>query len=430
MPSPESPAKPIAESLKALDCYLVGGAVRDEILGKPVADQDWVVVGATVQQMLDLGLRPVGQDFPVFINPENGQEYALARTERKTAKGYTGFEFHASPDVTLEDDLARRDLTVNAMAKSFTGEIIDPFNGAQDIRKKLLRHVSPAFVEDPVRILRVARFAARFKFDVAPETKELMQTMVNNGEVDSLVAERVWQEMHKALQTDHPHIFLQVLRECGALARILPEVDTLYGVPQTKTYHPEVDTGIHMEMVMEQVALISPDPMVRFAALVHDLGKGVTPEHILPSHRGHETAGVPLIKELCARLRVPNQYQSLALAVGEYHLHMHKMFTLRPETILKVLEKTRSLSDPQRASQIADACLADARGRTAFETREYPQARLYVETQRAAASVNAGEIAARYEGTEAIKQNIARARSTAIEAARAAFVNENEIMIE
>lgn len=412
-------------SIAELDCYLVGGAVRDEALGLSVADQDWVVVGATVQQMLDLGLRQVGQDFPVFINPANGQEYALARTERKTARGYAGFEFHASPDVTLEEDLARRDLTVNAMAKSASGELIDPFNGMQDLHAGVLRHVSPAFVEDPVRILRVARFAARFEFTVAPDTLQLMQTMVGNGEADALVAERVWQELHKTLLTQHPHIFLQTLRACGALAKILPEVDALYGVPQTAEYHPEVDTGVHMEMVMQQVAQISADPLVRFAALTHDLGKGITPAHVLPSHKGHEQAGVPLIKALCERLRVPNKYRALALAVGEYHLHMHKMFALKASTILRVLEKTRSLLDTERAQQIADACLADARGRTGFETRDYPQARLFVELQQAAAAVDAATIAAQHDKPAGIKAALERARCAAIEHARKAFEVEN-----
>ncbi len=416
-------------SIAELDCYLVGGAVRDEALGLPVADQDWVVVGATVQQMLGLGLRQVGQDFPVFINPSNGQEYALARTERKTARGYAGFEFHASPDVTLEEDLARRDLTVNAMAKSVTGELIDPFNGMQDLRDGVLRHVSPAFVEDPVRILRVARFAARFKFSVAPNTLQLMQTMVDNGEADALVAERVWQELHKTLLTQHPHIFLQTLRACGALAKILPEVDALYGVPQTAEYHPEVDTGVHMEMVMQQVAQISSDPIVRFAALTHDLGKGITPAHVLPSHKGHEQAGVPLIKALCERLRVPNKYRALALAVGEYHLHMHKMFALKASTILRVLEKTRSLLDTERAQQIADACLADARGRTNFETRDYPQARLFVELQRAAAGVDAAAIAAQHDKPAGIKAALERARCAAIEQAREAFLAEHDVAL-
>ena len=413
-------------SLDQLQRYLVGGAVRDEALGLEVADQDWVVVGATPQQMLDMGMVAVGKDFPVFIHRETGQEYALARTERKTARGYAGFSFHADPDITLEQDLARRDLTINAIAKSVDGEIIDPFDGLSDIKARVLRHVSPAFIEDPVRVLRVARFAARFKFDVAPETMQLMQEMVKNGEVDALVPERIWQEMHKALLTDHPQLFISVLRECGALARILPEVDALFGVPQTKQYHPEVDTGVHILMVMEQVALISDDEVVRFAALVHDLGKGITPQSILPSHKGHEKAGLPLIKALCERLRVPNKYRALALAVGEYHLHMHKMMELKPSTILKMLERTRCVNDAKRAQQIADACLADATGRTGFETRPYPQASLFVELQRAAAGVNTKALAGDEANGALVKAKIDRARCKAIDAARQQFMSELE----
>ncbi len=410
-----------------LEVYLVGGAVRDAALGLDVADKDWVVVGASVEQMLALGFKPVGQDFPVFIHPQSGEEYALARTERKTAKGYTGFEFHASPDVTLEEDLARRDLTINAIAQSPSGEIIDPFNGLDDLQKGILRHVSPAFSEDPVRILRAARFAARFDFQVAPTTLVLMQEMVANGEVDALVAERVWQELYKTLLCDHPERFVQVLRECGALARILPEVDALYGVPQTAKYHPEIDTGVHTEMVLQQVVPISKDPQTRFAALVHDLGKGVTPEDVLPSHKGHELAGVPLIKQLCERLRIPKQYQALALAVGEYHLHMHRMFILKPQTVLKMLERTRSINDAARAKQIADACLADARGRTGFETREYPQAALYQELQAAAADVDAAAIARRFSDSEKIKSEISKLRCSAIAERREQFCTDHTI---
>ena len=388
--------------LSQLNTYLVGGAVRDHLLGISVEDRDWVVVGSSPQDMVDRGFEPVGKDFPVFINKDTGEEYALARTERKTAKGYQGFQFSTSPDITLEEDLARRDLTINAMAQDANGKVIDPFNGQADLQAKVIRHVSEAFVEDPVRILRAVRFAARFNFSIAPETMALMQSMVSNGEVDALVPERVWAETYKALKSNAPQIFFQVLRDCGALRRVMPEVDALFGVPQTASYHPEIDTGIHTMMVIEQAAKLTQDTMVRFAALVHDLGKAVTPEDVLPSHKGHELAGLPLIREFCERLRVPKKYQALALAVGEYHLHMHKMYELKATTVLKVLEKTRSLMDDQRAEQVALACLADARGRTGFENRDYSQAKVFMQFQQAAKSVDAGAIAENV--TENLKQ--------------------------
>ena len=390
--------------------YLVGGAIRDRLLGLPVLDRDWVVVGATPEQMVKQGYEPVGKDFPVFINKDTGEEYALARTERKTAKGYQGFQFNASPEITLEQDLERRDLTINAMAEDDDGNIIDLHNGMADLQAGIIRHVSDAFLEDPVRVLRAARFAARFDFTIAPETLKLMSEMVNNGEVDALVPERVWAEMRKALDTDTPQRFFQVLRDCGALQKILPEIDALFGVPQTAKYHPEIDTGVHTFMVVEQATKLSTDPLVRFAALTHDLGKAVTPADILPSHRGHETGGLPIIKDLCERLRVPKKFQSLALAVAEYHLHMHKMFELRPQTVLNMLEKTRSLSDPGRAKQIALCCIADARGRINFENRDYPQADLFLQFQQAANSVNGGEIAKGMNDGEKIQAAIRRAR--------------------
>lgn len=406
-------AKP-APAASALQCYLVGGAVRDAALGLAVADRDWVVVGATPQMMVDLGYLPVGKDFPVFIDRDTGEEYALARTERKTAKGYQGFKFNASPEITLEQDLARRDLTINAMAEAPNGELIDPFNGMQDLRAGIIRHVSDAFVEDPVRVLRAARFAARFKFKIADQTQVLLEHLVDIGEVDALVPERVWAEMHKALLTDAPQIFFSVLRDCGALARVLPEIDALFGVPQTAKYHPEIDTGVHTLMVMEQAALLSADPLMRFAALVHDLGKAITPASVLPSHKGHEQGGLPLIKQLCERLRVPKKYQSLALAVAEYHLHMHKMMELKPSTVLRMLEKTRSLNDDERALQIAQCCIADARGRTGFENRDYPQAELFLRYQQAARDVDAGAIAAQLSSAKDIQEAISRARVAAI----------------
>lgn len=390
--------------------HLVGGAVRDRLLGVDAPDRDWVVVGSTPQEMVDQGYEPVGKDFPVFINKTSGEEYALARTERKTAKGYQGFQFNASPEITLEQDLERRDLTINAMAEDAHGKIIDLFGGQEDLANGIIRHVSDAFLEDPVRILRAARFAARFGFSIAPETLELMKAMVVNGEVDALVPERVWAEMKKALITDSPQMFFQVLRDCGALERVLPEIDALFGVPQTAKYHPEIDTGIHTLMVVEQAARLSDDPVMRFASLVHDLGKAKTPTEILPSHTGHELGGLPIIKQLCERLRIPKQYQSLALAVSEYHLHMHKMAELRPKTVLKMLEKTRSLMDDNRAQQVANCCIADARGRTGFENRDYTQAALFIKFQQAAKSVNGGEIAKGYSDGEQIQRAIHDAR--------------------
>ena len=360
-----------------MQIYLVGGAVRDSLLNYPFSERDWVVVGATPQEMLDLGYQPVGRDFPVFLHPQSKEEYALARTERKTAPGYTGFEFQASPDVTLEQDLQRRDLTINAMAQDNDGRLIDPYGGQADVENRLLRHVSPAFCEDPVRILRVARFAARYHhlgFQVADETLQLMRTMVSRGEVDALVAERVWQEMHKALRERHPEIFIQVLRDCGALQRIMAEIDCLFGIPQPATYHPEIDTGVHTLMVLEQAARLSVDPRVRFAALTHDLGKCLTPADKLPSHHGHEEAGVKVINKLCERLRVPNEFRDLAVLTSRFHLHAHRAFELRDTTLLKTLEQLDGLRKPQRFEQFLLACIADIRGRKGSENCDYHQA--------------------------------------------------------
>jgi len=394
--------------------YLVGGAVRDAALGLEVVDRDWVVVGSSPEEMEQLGYVAVGKDFPVFIDKESGEEYALARTERKTAKGYQGFEFNTAPDITLRQDLERRDLTINAMAQDKDGIIIDPFNGMKDLKNGVLRHVSEAFIEDPVRVLRVARFAARFNFKIAPETLTLMRTMVDNGEVDSLVPERVWAELLKALNSDAPHVFFKALRDCRALAPILPEIDDLFGVPQTARYHPEIDTGVHTLMVIEQAAKISKDPLVRFAALVHDLGKATTPENELPSHKGHEARGLPIIERLCERLRVPKKFQSLALDVSEFHLHMHKMYELKPKTVLKMLERTRSLNDDKRAQQIAHCCTADARGRTGFEDRDYTQAQLFLDYQQIAQAVDAKAIAKNIKGGKKIEAAIRKARVAAL----------------
>jgi tRNA nucleotidyltransferase (CCA-adding enzyme) len=356
--------------------YRVGGCVRDRLLGLPVKDRDWVVVGATPEAMRAQGFTAVGKDFPVFLHPQTKEEYALARTERKTAPGYTGFSFHAAPDVTLEDDLRRRDLTINAMAEDEDGVLIDPFHGKRDLEKRLLRHVSPAFVEDPVRILRVARFAARFAvlgFTLADETRRLMQTMVNNGEVDALVPERVWQETQRALGEQQPWVFFEVLRGCGALARLFPEIDQLFGVPQPEDHHPEIDTGVHIIMVLQQAARLSEDPRVRFAALVHDVGKGITPEEEWPQHIEHEARGVPIVKKMCERLRVPNDYRDLALLVTEFHLLFHRAKELRPGTILELLQRLDALRRPERFEQFLLACEADSRGRPGYEQRELKQ---------------------------------------------------------
>ena len=408
-----------------LQKYLVGGAVRDHALGTKIIDRDWVIVGSTPEEMVQLGYLPVGKDFPVFIDKDSGEEYALARTERKTAKGYQGFQFNASPEITLEQDLARRDLTINAMAQDVNGNLIDPFNGMNDLKNGVLRHVSDAFLEDPVRILRVARFAARFNFTIQSSTQALMKEMVTNGEVNALVAERVWTEMAKALACNKPQIFFQTLRDCGALAKILPEIDNLFGIPQTAKYHPEIDTGIHTLMVIEQAAKLTQDPLVRFASLVHDLGKAITPKEILPSHRGHETGGIPIIRQLCERLRVPKKQQSLALAVCEYHLHMHKMFELKASTVLKMLENTRSLMDDERAKQITLCCLADVRGRTGFENREYKQIDLFLRYQQAAQKVNGGEIAKNYNDGQKIQAAIHQARVAEINKVKQSLSHNN-----
>src|SRR5271169_1576123 len=320
-----------------LKIYCVGGAVRDRLLGLPVMDHDWVVVGATPEDMVDRGYRPVGKDFPVFLHPDTHEEYALARTERKTAPGYKGFVIHASPDVTLEQDLLRRDFTINAIAEDAKGRLIDPYGGEADLRAGILRHVSPAFNEDPVRILRAARFVARFGFSIAPETLELMCTIVNNGEVDALVAERVWQELARGLMEKTPSRFFTTLRECGALAKILPEVDALFGVPQPLQYHPEGDCGTHIMMVLDDAAQHGYTLEVRFAALTHDLGKGNTPKDILPRHIGHESRGVDLLRALCERLRVPNECRDLGLLVARYHGEIHRARELRADTIVRLL---------------------------------------------------------------------------------------------
>jgi tRNA nucleotidyltransferase (CCA-adding enzyme) len=354
--------------------YVVGGAVRDALLGLPQSDRDWVVVGATPQQMLDAGFKPVGRDFPVFLHPRTGEEYALARTERKSGPGYHGFTVHAAPGVTLEEDLARRDLTINAMARDDDGTLIDPFGGARDLRDGVLRHVSPAFVEDPVRLLRLARLAARFhRFTVAPQTAALLRAMVQAGEVDALVPERVWQELSRGLMEARPSRMFELLRECGALARLLPEVDRLWGVPQPAEHHPEVDTGVHLMLVLDQCAALDAPLPVRFACLGHDLGKGGTPREGWPRHLGHEGRSVRLVQAVCERWRVPTDCRELALVTAREHGHVHASGTLGAAALVRLLERCDALRRPERFAQLLLACECDARGRAGREHDPYPQ---------------------------------------------------------
>lgn len=403
--------------------YLVGGCVRDQLLGLKTKDRDWVVVGSTPDEMLKLSYRQVGKDFPVFLHPKTNEEYALARTERKISAGYSGFNFHTSSDVTLEEDLIRRDLTINAIALSNKDELIDPFNGMKDLEEKILRHVSPAFVEDPVRILRVARFAARFAdlgFTIAEETQQLMNEMVDNGEVDSLVPERVWQETMRALNEDTPARYFEVLRDCGALNKLFPEVDQLWGVPQPEKYHPEIDTGIHTMMVLTQAAKLSNDPKVRFAALVHDLGKGITPKHEWPKHIAHESRGVPLVEALCDRYRIPNDYRELAIIVTKYHLHYHRAAELRDDTFLKILESLDAFRRPERFELFLLACEADSRGRTGYEEQYFEQPEIYRKVFNAAKAIDAKALVSQGLKGKAIKDELSKQRTQAIKEIRAA----------
>jgi tRNA nucleotidyltransferase (CCA-adding enzyme) len=404
--------------------YLVGGAIRDEQLGLPVAERDWCVTGAMPEELRELGYRQVGKDFPVFLHPETGEEYALARTERKTGPGYHGFAFRTSPDVTIEEDLARRDITINAMARDEDGNLVDPFNGLADLKGKVLRHVSDAFGEDPVRVLRVAKFAARFAhygFRIADETLELMSEMVESGEVDQLVPHRVWRETEAALGEPEPRVFFQVLRECGALAVIFPEIEALFGVPQPPEWHPEIDCGLHALMAVEQATALSADVDVRFAALVHDLGKATTATEILPSHPGHEKRSVRLINGMANRLPVPSACRELALLVAEFHGHNHKAFELRAATILKVLERVDAFRRPDRFQKFLLACEADSRGRTGFEDRPYPQADYLRGALKAAARVSGREIARQgLEGAQ-VGDALRRKRLQAISAYKADF---------
>lgn len=372
-----------------MEIYLVGGSVRDELLGRKNVDHDWIVVGATAADMLQQGYIQVGKDFPVFLHPDSKEEYALARTERKTSQGYYGFECNADPTVTLEEDLMRRDLTINAIAKATDGTIIDPYGGQKDLQAKVLRHVSPAFAEDPVRILRLARFAARYEeFTVAPETLGLMRNMVLAGEVDSLVPERVWQETERALTENSPQKFFLILRECGALEKIFPALNKLWGVPQKIEYHPEVDTGVHTMMSLQQAVAFGATADVRFATLCHDLGKGLTPEQDLPSHKGHEDRGVKPIELWCKQYRVPNHYRDLAVKVARWHLHAHRAAELRPDTILKLLKGLDVFRNPSILGKYLLACKADATGRLGKTNDPYPQLDIILKSFEAANSVH------------------------------------------
>lgn len=402
-----------------MQIYLVGGAVRDSLLKLPVIDRDWVVVGATPAQLLALGYQQVGKDFPVFLNPQTHEEYALARTERKSGQGYTGFTCYAAPDVTLEEDLQRRDLTINAIAQAPEGELIDPYGGVQDLNARVLRHVSDAFSEDPLRVLRVARFAARFAhlgFTLAPETAALMRSMADGGELSALPAERVWKETEKALQSQSPQVYFQVLRACGALQVLFPEIDALFGVPAPEKWHPEIDTGIHTLMTLAMASRLSPEVDVRFSALCHDVGKGLTPKQFWPHHHGHGPAGVKLVEALCQRLRVPNPIRDLAMLVAEYHDLIHTVDKLRPETLLKLFDAIDVWRKPHRLEQMILTSEADARGRTGFEENPYPQGDYLRAAFQVANAVSVKEVVASGLQGPAIRDELKRRRQQALAA--------------
>lgn len=406
----------LSASADVVQIYAVGGAVRDRLLGLPVKDRDYVVVGGTPETMTQLGYRPVGKDFPVFLHPETHEEYALARTERKTAKGYKGFQVYADQDVTLEQDLARRDLTINAIAEDEQGQLIDPYHGVVDLEVKVLRHVSPAFSEDPVRILRAARFAARFtEFTVADETMALMCDMVEAGEVDALVPERVWQELAKGLMEQKPSRMFEVLRACGALKRLLPELDKLFGVPQTAKYHPEVDTGVHVMMVVDYAARAGFSLPVRFAALMHDIGKGTTPVDILPRHIGHEERSVALLQPLVKRLRVPNDCKELALMVAKFHGKVHQIGEMQAAAVLRFLQETDALRQPGRFRDFLYACESDARGRLGFEQQELPYFQLLLDILDVAMTVDVGAVARQQANPAAIRDAVFNVRVIALQ---------------
>ncbi|MBW8189694.1 multifunctional CCA addition/repair protein [Neiella marina] len=396
-----------------MQIFLVGGAVRDQLLGYPVIDRDWVVVGATPEQMLAQGFTQVGKDFPVFLHPQTNDEHALARTERKAGHGYGGFTVNASPDVTLEEDLLRRDLTINAIAQAEDGSLIDPYGGQRDLAERVLRHVSDAFVEDPLRVLRVARFAARYHshgFTIADETLALMRQLSGNGELDHLTAERVWKETQRSLVGPNPQVYFQTLRQCGALEVLFPELEALYGVPNPVRWHPEIDTGIHTMMVLEQSANLTEQSHIRFAALTHDLGKAITPPEHWPSHRGHEKLGLPLINDICDRFKLPNDHRDLALFVGELHGIVHRSFDLRPDTIVNMLDKVDAWRKPERFNEFLVACEADHRGRLNFETLPYPQGDYLRQCYQAASAVDVQAIIADGIKGPAIRQELGKRR--------------------
>jgi len=407
--------------MRIMRVYLVGGAVRDRLLGLPVRERDWVVVGALPEQLVRAGYQSVGREFPVFLHPQTHEEYALARLERKVAPGYRGFTTQFSPDVTLVDDLKRRDLTINAMAEAPDGQVIDPYGGQADLAARLLRHVSEAFVEDPVRVLRVARFAARFAglgFRVSPETLELMRRMTAAGEVSALVPERVWQETERALGEAHPQVFFETLRSCGALAVVFPEIDALFGVPQPPRWHPEIDTGVHVMLALCQAAALGASAAVRFAVLTHDLGKALTPREHWPSHHGHEDAGVAPLEALCDRLKVPNGHRELALLAARYHTLVHRALELRPATVLTLLENCDAVRRPGRFAELLLACEADARGRAGRENEPYPQAAYLRQALAAAEAVRLGEHERHGLAGAAIGEELRRRRLAALGALR------------
>ncbi|RUR21569.1 multifunctional CCA addition/repair protein [Legionella qingyii] len=396
--------------------YLVGGAVRDQLLNLPVQERDWVVVGSKPDELLARGFRQVGRDFPVFLHPKTSEEYALARTERKSAPGYYGFSCNFSNTVTLEEDLARRDLTINAMARDEQGQLIDPYHGLKDLEAKVLRHVSPAFVEDPVRVLRIARFAARFHhlgFKLADETRSLMYTMVQRGELAHLVAERVWQEWQRSLEEKNPEQFIITLRSCDALRVILPEIDVLFGIPNPYHYHHEVDSGVHTLLVLQAAATLTADPVIRFAALVHDLGKALSPMHNWPSHHGHEERGVAIVETLCSRLRIPNAYRALATLVSRVHLNIHRLFELQASTIVKILEQSDAFRRPHLFYNMLIACESDAAG--CGRTIDYRQSKLWTYLLTECAKVNSQAIIAEGYKGEAIKHTLHQRRVACVE---------------
>ncbi len=402
-----------------MKAYIVGGAVRDRLLGLPLADRDYVVVGATPDEMIALGYQPVGKDFPVFLHPQTHEEYALARTERKSGQGYKGFKVYAAPDVTLEEDLRRRDLTINAMAEDAAGTLVDPYGGQDDLAARVFRHVSETFAEDPVRILRVARFAARFTdFAVAPETNTLMRWMVDNGEVDALVPERVWQEVARGLMEAQPSRMFQVLRDCGALARLFPEIDRLFGVPQPPEHHPEVDTGVHVMRVVDWAARQGFSLPVRFAALTHDLGKGTTPPEFWPRHHGHEARSADLVRALSERIRVPVDCRELAVAVAREHGNVHRALELRPGTVVELLERVDAFRRPERFEEFLRACECDFRGRPGYEDKAFPAPAYLRQALQAAQSIDAAGVA-RQAATARIRDAIFQARTQAVAAWRA-----------